>query len=291
MIHQSSFLGDTDVAANHEEASEPRTARPRANELDGKSWLRYSISVWSDIRKSAEETGLNHPAIFPVALARRLIEIFTNAAQNIVLDPFAGVGSTLLAAQSLGKQGIGLELNPEFVAQAELRLQQLDFAHSNDGSHILHCGTAFDLLDYVTPESVDLVITSPPYWDILNMRRSADYKAIRTYSEATVDLGNIEDYGLFLGQLKIVFERVYQAMKAGAYCCVIVMDIRKRDKFYPFHSDIANFMPDIGFIYDDLIIWDRHHEYNNLRPLGYPSVFRVNKVHEFILIFQKPKER
>lgn len=36
------------------------------------------------------------------------------------------------------------------------------------------------------------------------------------------------------------------------------------------------------------VIWDRRHEYNNMRPLGYPSVFRVNKAHEFILIFRKP---
>jgi hypothetical protein len=44
---------------------------------------------------------------------------------------------------------------------------------------------------------------------------------------------------------------------------------------------------EVGFTLDDIIIWDRRREYNNLRPLGYPTVFRVNKVHEFILIFQK----
>ena len=66
------------------------------------------------------------------------------------------------------------------------------------------------------------------------------------------------------------------------------MDLRKKNRFYPYHIDISHLMEDIGFIFDDTIIWDRAQEYNNLRPLGYPSVFRVNKVHEFILIFQKP---
>jgi len=66
------------------------------------------------------------------------------------------------------------------------------------------------------------------------------------------------------------------------------MDIRKKNRFYPYHADFAQRMEEIGFVFDDLIIWDRRHEYNNLRPLGYPSVFRINKVHEFILIFQKP---
>mgnify|MGYP000038285119 CR=1 FL=1 len=66
------------------------------------------------------------------------------------------------------------------------------------------------------------------------------------------------------------------------------MDIRKKNRFYHYHSDLAMHLQEIGFIYDDLIIWDRRHEYNNLRPLGYPSVFRINKVHKLILIFQRP---
>ena len=43
-----------------------------------------------------------------------------------------------------------------------------------------------------------------------------------------------------------------------------------------------------GFIFDDLVIWNRGQEYNNLRPLGYPYTFRINKIHEFIVILRKP---
>jgi len=296
-VYQPSFLDDvsrtkknnTVAFKNGGEKKVTRNQRKRANELDGKTWLQYSISIWGDIRKSAEEIALKHPAIFPVALANRLIKIFTNSEQEIIFDPFVGIGSTVVAAQSLGKQGIGIELNPDFVEKAETRFQQKEFLNSGKGSHVIHCANALNLLEYVNQNTVDLVITSPPYWDILNMKRSADYKEIRNYSEDGTDLGNIADYKQFLAQLELVFEKVYQAMKAAAYCCVVVMDIRKKNRFYPFHSDIANFMQDIGFIYDDIIIWDRRHEYNNMRPLGYPSVFRVNKAHEFILIFQKPK--
>lgn len=289
---QSSFL-ENEVEAEITDETEDGSAegsRKRANDLDGKTWLRYSVSVWSDIRKSPEEIALGHPAIFPVALASRLIEIFTNSEQRVIFDPFVGVGSALVAAKSLAKRGIGIELNPEFVEKAKSRFQQDDFfTASDEGSFEIHCDDALNLQKYVVPDSVDLVITSPPYWDILSMKRSADYKEIRDYGNESADLGKIGDYNEFLDLLKQVFNEVYQVMKAGAYCCVIVMDIRKKDKFYPFHSDIANFMQELGFIYDDIIIWDRRHEYNNMRPLGYPSVFRVNKAHEFILIFQKPK--
>ncbi len=55
--------------------------------IDGKAWTQYSISIWSDIRKSQEEIALGHPAIFPVALVVRLIKIFTNEDDRVVLDP------------------------------------------------------------------------------------------------------------------------------------------------------------------------------------------------------------
>jgi DNA modification methylase len=239
--------------------------------------------------------ALGHPAIFPSALVTRLIACFTNRRDRVVLDPFAGTGSTVVAAQQLGKMGIGIELSPKFARLAESRCQQRPHVAADDrkdgnvgSSRIIH-GDARKLLQYVHAGSVDLVITSPPYWDVLLRKRSADYKDIRNYGDEDADLGKLHDYQRFLDELRAVFEQVFGALRPGAYCCVVVMDLRKKDHFYPLHSDLATFMRDIGYRYDDLIIWDRHHEYNNLRPLGYPAVFRVNKAHEFILIFQKPR--
>ena len=89
--------------------------KKRANELDGKEWTQFSISVWSDIRKTQDEVALGHPAIFPVALVSRLIRTFTNQHDQTVFDPFAGAGSTVLAAKRLGKNGIGIELSPNLL--------------------------------------------------------------------------------------------------------------------------------------------------------------------------------
>ncbi len=269
--------------------------RKRANDLDGKTWTKYSISIWSDIRKTPEEMRLGHPAMFPIALVTRLIRVFTTSDERVILDPFAGVGSTPIAAQLLGRDGIGIELSPEYVEIARQRQVQFGFLTedgfelpSGSGTRRIIQGDARHLLTFLEPETVDLVVTSPPYWDILSRKRTADYKETRDYGDLAQDLGKVADYEQFLAELMKVFEQVYTVLKPGKYCIVIVMDIRKKDSFYPFHSDVADMMRDIGFIYDDLIIWDRRHEYNNLRPLGYPSVFRVNKVHEFILIFKKP---
>lgn len=279
-----------DDALEIAEASAVYTGR-RANDLDGATWTRYSISIWSDIRKTAEEIALKHPAMFPAALAGRLIECFTQRDMT-VLDPFAGVGSTLIAATQLGRHGVGIELNPEYAQIAMRRLQagtlEQHWSETPSGTWQVIVGDAGDLDQFVAPESVHLVVTSPPYWDILLEKRTADYKPVRHYGDAERDLGKIRDYGQFLDALQNIFRKVYDALTHGGYCCVVVMDIRKKDCFYPYHSDFATRMQQVGFIYDDLIIWDRRHEYNNLRPLGYPAVFRVNKVHEYVLIFKKP---
>lgn len=264
-------------------AKVPRRQPPRCNDLDGKRWLQNSISVWSDLRKTAEEQRLKHPAQFPVALAERLIETFLPASgQHVILDPFAGSGSTLVAAQRRGKSAIGIELSPEYVQLAESRLQA-------DGPPVtLHPMSAATLSDVVPAESVDLCVTSPPYWNILGQKRTADYKAIRDYGNNPGDFGSIADYEAYLEALAEVFRQVFAALKPGAHCCINVMDLRKKDRFYPLHSDLARRLEREGCRLDDLIIWNRQAEYNSLRPLGYPAVFRINKVHEYILLMQKP---
>jgi DNA modification methylase len=275
-------------------------SRRHCNDLDGKHWIQNSISVWSDIRKTAEEAQLKHPAMFPAMLADRLIETFLPPEGSVVLDPFSGSGSTLIAAQSKGRQGIGLDLSPEYVALAKTRLSQLAAEQESAANASrqprsaisparVYEDSAENLLSYVEPNSVDLCISSPPYWNILNQRRSADLKKTRHYGNLDGDIGTIEDYDAFLTATTNVFDNVLKALKPGAYCCVVVMDLRKKKHFFPLHSDLSNRLLQVGYLYDDLIIWNRQSEYNNLRPLGYPSVFRVNKVHEFVLLTQKPK--
>lgn len=255
--------------------------------MDGKTWLRYSISIWDDVVKSAEERRHDHPAMFPAKLTDRLLTIFGPGPDGLVLDPFMGSGSTLCSAYRNGCRSIGFELSEAYLELARRRLAALG-ATPGDGRYPrLIQDDSRRLGEYVRPETVGLCVTSPPYWDILNQRRTADGKSIRNYGHASADLGRIEEYGDFLAALRGVFAGVYRALIPGAYCIAVVMDIRKKADFFPFHIDLTLELKTVGFVLDDIIIWDRRREYNNLRPLGYPHVFRVNKIHEFILIFQK----
>jgi len=280
-------IHESQVKDSPKKKSSPRAwSEKRANDLDGKTWLKDSISIWSDIRKSKEESQLNHPAMFPAQLPKRLIEVFTNKSMKVILDPFLGSGATLIAAMEMNKEGVGFEISSEYVKISGERVKRQNLFSANIPPKIYH-DDALNLLSYLPGESVDLCITSPPYWDILSEKRSADYKQTRDYDEQRNNLSAIKSYEEFLDQLAQIFQKVFIALKPRRYCCVNVMDLRKKDRFYPFHSDLAKKMQTIGFIFDDLIIWDRRQEYNNLRPLGYPFVFRINKIHEYILIFKK----
>ncbi len=267
----------------------PRKRPPACNSLDGKRWLQNSLSVWGDLRKSAVEQRLKHPAQYPVSLVERLIESFLQAEHPAtILDPFCGSGTTLIAAQRRGMQGIGLELSPEYVALAEQRFAAEAIEFPASPAPRLHQGTALELARFVPAGTVDLCVTSPPYWNILGQKRTADAKTIRHYGNLPGDLGTIARYEDYLAALGEVFTHVFTALKPGAHCCFVVMDLRKKDQFYPLHSDLARTLEGVGYRLDDLIVWNRQAEYNNLRPLGYPAVFRINKVHEFIVLMQKP---
>lgn len=250
----------------------------RRNDLTGKEWLQHSFSIWRDIKKTTEEKKMGHPASYPSELAEKLIRTFSRTGSH-VLDPFNGIGSTMYGCINIGSSGIGIDLSREFCEIAQERC-------NSENIQIIN-GDSIQVLKDFAEGTFDLCITSPPYWDILNMKRSADMKNITNYSDDDDDIGNIANYNDFLDKLEAVFTEVHRTLKSDKYCVVNVMDIRKKDKFYPLHSDLADRMKKIGFIYDDLIIWDRQQDYNNMRPLGYPYRFRINKVHEYLLIFLK----
>jgi DNA modification methylase len=209
------------------------------------------------------------------------MQIYTKPGDT-VLDPFMGAGSTLLAAQKFGCKAIGFDISQNYVELANERLAQ------NKTDTQIYCENAQHLAQHISSNSIDLVVTSPPYWNIHQQRRTADGKTPRPYTPSTEDLGNISDYSDFLEALGTVSEQLFIVLKPGHWCILIVMDLRKKNQFFPLHIDCIQQWTAKGFQLEDIIIWDRRKDYHNLRPLGYPTTFRVNKVHEYILIFQKP---
>lgn len=92
----------------------------RCNDLTGKEWLQNSFSIWRDLSKTKAEKDLKHPASYPVCLCEKLIKTFARKKCK-VLDPFNGIGSTIVAANNLGCEAVGIDLSSEFCSIAEIR--------------------------------------------------------------------------------------------------------------------------------------------------------------------------
>ena len=88
----------------------------------------FSTDLWEDIRWPGEgyffnEERYNHPAMTPLKLMKRLVNLFSQI-NDIIIEPYAGVGTTLVASKNLGRRCIGIEIEEKFCAIAKERLKQ-----------------------------------------------------------------------------------------------------------------------------------------------------------------------
>jgi len=159
-----------------------------------------------------------------------------------------------------------------------------------------------NLLKYVKPESVQLMLTSPPYANFvyrsIKDRQKTHKKSrfvlenksvVKPYGDDPRDFGRL-GYKEFMQEIKDLMKKLYIVTKPGGYNVWIVKDYRLPEMGIPyvdFHSDIAHAGENVGFKYHDLIIWDQN-EQRKLVLLGYPSVFYVNINHTFIVVLRKP---
>lgn len=275
-----------------------RDKRPRElNDLTGHEWAAASRSVqeYPDTRTPKQRL---HGACFPQSLAEQHIRMYTKRGQA-VLDPFLGVGTTLDAALALGRKCIGIELNGRFA-----RIARLDAVHrfANAGGHIrIIVDDARNLRSHVTPESVDLVLTSPPYSTLLKSSKAQfaykwrEHSKIlpisvpAPYSTRKGDLGNM-GYPEYLSAIQEVLRGCWSALKPQAYAVWVVRDFRNLKQGIPYvnlHGDLINCAQSVGFRLWDIRIYDQT-RFRPLVCLGFPSRnFYLNISHSYILVFRK----
>ena len=98
----------------------------RANQLSGADWLKNSFSIWRGIPK--DPIGrTRHPAAFPVSLIEKILDCYAPGKESLILDPFVGSGSTLIAATNKGMPSIGLDVNAAF---REVFINRLDLFYA-----------------------------------------------------------------------------------------------------------------------------------------------------------------
>lgn len=291
-------LNKQEIDADETEAL-PATVDPRnqINDLTAREWIPETVSVWNQrglgVGHPDAQIERQHPAPFSFTDVGRLIRFFTKHG-GTVLDPFVGVGSTLKACAIDGRCGIGIELNPTFVALSRQRLETevRDMLSSIGEQRVLE-GDARDHLPNIPSESVDFVVTSPPYWSILKkqdhkVRQERIEKGLaKDYGKDDRDLGRIEDYCEFLKELVSILGECTRVLKRGKYMAVIVSDFRDKSRYIMFHADLARALEPFGLEMRGLkVLYQRH---KKIFPYGYPYSYVPNIHNQYILIMQKPK--
>lgn len=282
------------------DSSEERKVDPRnsLNELTAKEWIVETISVWNQRGLGAGHPDAKierqHPAPFSFTDVGRLIRYFTKSGET-VLDPFVGVGSTLKACAVDRRKGLGIELNEKFVALSRERLEKEigDMFSSVEDQQVIQ-GDARDVLPTLEAESIDFVVTSPPYWSILKkedhkVRQERLANGLATdYGVDPRDLGNIDDYDEFLDVLTGMLGECTRVLKNGKYMAIIVSDFRDKSRYIMFHADLAKSLEKVGLEMRGLkVLYQRH---KKVFPYGYPYSYVPNIHNQYILILQKPKK-
>jgi excisionase family DNA binding protein len=276
--------------------------RNKLNDLTGKEWLPETKSFFyqkglGSAHKEAQIEKL-HPAPYSYQDISKLIGFFTKNG-DIVLDPFGGVGSTAKACEILGRKCISIELSSKW---HELAIQRLEteIMIGTSKKHMFINADSIEYLPKLTDNSLDFIVTSPPYWSILNkkpdwkVKGRIENKLDTNYSNDMNDLGNIEDYNTFLDILveKIFIESV-KKLKLGKYMCLVVSDFRNKSLYVSFHSDLITRLNNRSIdsnskltLQGTKILLQNH---KSLLPYGYPFAYVENIHHQYVLIFQKKR--
>ena len=299
----------------------PRHPGNTLNELTGEEWLYFTKSVWgtaypSELGHSARK---QHGANKPPRLMAKLIEFFTTSGE-LVLDPFAGVGGTLLgAAIARGpRRAIGIEIEARWVQVYESLVRDLAADRDGRGPLLADIGPAdpcgvrtFDasglsmilgdalaVLPDLEPDSVDFVATDPPYNVQLpitmaggklaetHANRRTDYAMI---TEQEGDLANSPDYATYLDRMETVFGLLVRVLRPQHYAAVIVRDAYQQGRYIFTGSDLAERARRAGFTVKGDVIW--YQAGTRLRPYGYPRSYVPNIAHQHILVLRREPRR
>jgi len=194
--------------------------------------------------------------------------------KDILLDPMIGGGTTAIEAKILNRNIICSDINTEALARTK---KSLDFDSGNTSWQKIYKWDARDL-SKLPSESVDFILTHPPYADIIK------------YSEGKLekDLSNIHDIEKFADEMEKVASELYRVLKPGKFCAILIGDTRRKKMYQPMAYRVMDRFLKAGFQLKEDIIKRQF----NCKATG----FWVKKskeanflliMHEHLFVFQK----
>ena len=306
--------------SSHDQSELPAGELPHPkntlNDLSGDRFLYFTKSVLSTSYPSiySHELRKKHGANKPPQLMALLIEFFTKTGMS-VLDPFAGVGGTLIGASIATpgpRQCMGIEVNQQWTDIYSHVLQE----NPDLLPQTMIQGNCIEIMDsLLAHESVfsmdgrevrlekkdflfDFIIMDPPY--NIHLEQTMSGNGGKSYSEKHAnrrtdynmrsnherDLANLATYEGYLDAMSEVFKRCYRLLCPGRYMAIIVRNAYQHGEYMFTHVDLARRAASEGFISKGEIIW--YQAGTKLRPYGYPYSYVPNITHQNIVILQRP---
>jgi len=261
----------------------------KLNDLYSKEWIKFQKSWFIHNPPQRQADVMLHPAKFPEDLIAEFIRFFSKEGQ-VVLDPMAGTGSTLIAALQNGREAYGVELQRKYAEIARKRIEKTCSQLDAPPGYKLVPADAADIASFGFPQ-IDYCITSPPYWDMLRRsgyetqkKRREDDSLDVHYSDDPADVGNIEDYQEFLNRMTEIYREVAGLLRDRAYMTIIVKNVKKGGIIYPLAWDLAACISEFLQLKDEKI-WCQDNQ--RLAPYGMGNAWVSNTMHHYCLNFRK----
>jgi hypothetical protein len=261
---------------------------PKYNDLDMKNWKEYddiyTDTLWVINKRdnSGVHTGSYHGNFIP-QIPNQLFRRYTKKG-DWILDPFAGSGTSLIEAQRLGRNSIGIELQEDVAKATHERLLEEKNSQTKgkvcigDSRNI----NLIKILDGFSIKQVQFVIFHPPYWDIIK------------FSDNPNDLSNATTIDDFLKAFGEIIDNTCSILEKNHYCAIVIGDKYANSEIVPLGFRCMNLFLEKGFLLKAILIKNfeetkgKANQKQIWRYRALASDFYIFK-HEYIMVFKKTK--